>query len=96
MADRAVLTGVERVVGELLQVVRASARELDDLGHDVGIEPDRRGCEWLGDCPGRSLGIERPERDWLEEAHERLVGPMDGANRPGDAATPKENETSVS
>jgi len=44
-ADLAVFTGVERVVGEPLQVVRPSGRECDDLGHDGGIEPDGRGGE---------------------------------------------------
>jgi hypothetical protein len=61
-ADLAVFTGVERVAGELLQAVRASARELDDLGHDGGIEPHGGGGERLGDGPGRGLGIERAER----------------------------------
>ena len=57
--------------------------------------PRPAGQPRLGDCPGRILWLERPERDGLEEASERPVGPRTVPNRPGDAATTRANETSA-
>ncbi len=61
-------------MAKLLKVVGSPAGELDDLRDDLGVESDPCLLQGLGERPNGITGIERSERERLEEPDEGLVG----------------------
>lgn len=64
---------VERVVADLLHVVRSAAGQVHDLGDHISVETDARLTEGLGQGSSCVRVVEWADRERLEEPDQRLM-----------------------